>query len=184
MYVNPHTAAILSSFFAITTIISGCSSSYDEDPVTFEDDNGEEVTVTKNSDGTETARYANGDEETFRRNDDGSLEHVSGTTGLIAALAAGYLLSRGFSGGEGYYNRSTNRYEVTRPYQRYQSSSSGNGRGYVKTPDTNPNSKPVSNGNNSYKPSSPSTTTTKPSVSNSAGGFGGAGARSASMGAS
>ena len=181
MYVNPHTAAILSSFFVITAIVSGCASSYDEDPVTFEDDNGEEVTVTKNNDGTETARYANGDEETFRRYDDGSLEHVSGTSGLIAALAAGYLLSRGFSGGEGYYNRSTNRYEITTPYQRYQNSS-GNGR-YVKTPDSNNSVKSVSNGNSTYKPSSPSTTT-KPSVSNSAGGFGGAGARSASMGAS
>ena len=182
MYVNPHTAAILSSFFVITTIVSGCASSYDEDPVTFEDDNGEEVTVTKNSDGTETARYANGDEETFRRHDDGSLEHVSGTAGLIGALAVGYLLSRGFSGGEGYYNRATNRYEVTRPYQRYQSSS-GNGRGYVKTPNSSNSTKSISNGNSTYKSSSPSTTT-KPSVSNSAGGFGGAGARSASMGAS
>lgn len=181
MYVNPHTAAILSSFFVITAIVSGCASSYDEDPVTFEDDNGEEVTVTKNSDGTETARYANGDEETFRRYDDGSLEHVSGTAGLIGALAAGYLLSRGFSEGEGYYNRATNRYEVTRPYQRYQSSS-GNSR-YVRTPNSSNSTKSISNGNSTYKPSSPSTTT-KPSVSNSAGGFGGAGARSASMGAS
>lgn len=126
-----------------------------EGPVTFTDQNGEEVTVTPNPDGTETATYADGRSVTFRRADDGSLSVTDGMAPLLGGFAAGYLLARGFSGGTGYYDTERRRYTATTPYVATEPYDSRNAKASAKTAPSNGSAK------------------------NAAGGFGSAGARSA-----
>ena len=112
--ISPRSAAIVASFFVIASAVSGCASEENEQKAfSFTDDNGEDVTVSPNGDGTETATYADGRSVTFQRGDDGSMTAVGGTAALLGGLAAGYLLARGFSGGAGYFDSSRGAYRVT-----------------------------------------------------------------------
>lgn len=180
-------SSIVAGFFLTATAVAAIgagayaiSQEDEESPVTFADDNGENVTVTPNDDGTETATYDDGRSVTFRREDDGSLSYVSGTAALLGGLAASYLLSRGFSGGSGYFDTSRNMYRATTPYtysRDYDNAWRTNGisRSQTEKGNTTSNSTGATAGNASVKSNSPSTGTT----AKTAGGFGGAGARSA-----
>ena len=66
-----------------------------ENSYAITDDNGENVNLTENADGTYTATYDDGRTVTFRSDDNGNLTPTSGTASLLAGIAAGYLLSRG-----------------------------------------------------------------------------------------
>ena len=93
--ISPRSAAIVASFFVIASAVYGCASEENEQKAfSFTDDNGEDVTVSPNGDGTETATYADGRSVTFQRGDDGSMTAVGGTAALLGGLAAGYLLAR------------------------------------------------------------------------------------------
>ena len=180
---SKRTTLVLAGFFAAASLLSaGCRDTYpdksyfemqdppaeppadhassvpseQEGPVTFTDQNGEEVTVTPSPDGTETASYQeDGRSVTFRRADDGSLSVTDGAASLLAGIASGYLLARGFSGGTGHYDADRRRYTATTPY-------------VASSPYVSSDSKPSAK-------AAPS----KGTVSNRAGGFGSAGARSA-----
>ena len=89
------------------------------------------------------------------RADDGSLSVTDGAASLLAGIASGYLLARGFSGGTGHYDADRRRYTATTPY-------------VASSPYVSSDSKPSAK-------AAPS----KGTVSNRAGGFGSAGARSA-----
>lgn len=218
MIISNHTRAAIAVFTAIATTcaFTGCT----EDPQSEEsaavpsenetnakliDDNGNPYTLIKNQDGTETAKYDDGKEVTFRRGDDGGLDVVSGSAGLLAGLAAGYFLFHGmnYSGGSYSGNRYIpssrpsymSSYDRDRELRRYQEEKDQRG-GSRTTPIVNNAATPSSTStsaagsssssksNNSTAKSttsnSGSNSTSKSSVSSSPkGGFGSAGARSA-----
>jgi hypothetical protein len=115
------TNAIIATFTAVATTVcfTGCGqfdgeSNENYKETTLVDDNGNPYTLTKNSDGTETAKYEDGKEVTFKRNDDGNMDFISGNPGLIAALAASYFLFHGMGYPGGYYT-GNNYYSNSRP---------------------------------------------------------------------
>ena len=79
------------------------------------DDNGKKYTLHQNDDGTETAKYEDGQQVTFKRDEQGNLNYVSGATGLLAGLAAGYFLFHGFNPPAGTWNSASNRYAISEP---------------------------------------------------------------------
>ncbi len=137
MFRCSKTAAILTAFTAAVCFVSaGCSDEAEENVSDTEsaaettgtlaeeeelledqqlvDDNGEFYHLHRNRDGSETATYPDGREVTFCRNSDNSLSVISGAAGLLGAMAAGYYLAHGFSGGSagnfGSYDPNTRRY--------------------------------------------------------------------------
>lgn len=144
VFGNNKTAAILASFTAAAVAFScaGCMDdeadeyevAEDEDVTevdtdvddTYEDqelidDDGNNYVLHRNEDGTETATYADGRDVTFRRNHDNSLDFISGTAGMLAAMAAGYYLFHGLGCNTGYrgsYNPSSGRYTCSEPLRR------------------------------------------------------------------
>lgn len=139
------------------------------------DDNGVEYTLIDNGDGTETARYDDGRSVTFRRQEDGSLDFLSGTAGLIAGMAAGYFLFHGFSSPAGNWNAAQNRYTVSEPLQRRDNNVAAGGSA-GKTSST-------ANSNNSNSKINLSKDSSSSSSSSAKTGFGTAGARGGSSSA-
>lgn len=122
---NKKIAIFLSCALISASMLTGCSLSdppeESQDSYSFQellDDNGQEYILTQNEDGTETARYPDGEEVTMRRHDDGTIDYVSGTAGLITGLAAGYLLFHGLAGGSGVFNAGSGRFIPSTPYAR------------------------------------------------------------------
>lgn len=187
MLLSKRTQAAVAIFTAVATTIvfTGCDGSEQEYShessessagTRLVDDNGNEYTLIKNADGTETAKYDDGKEVTFKRDEDGNLNLVSGAGGLLAGLAAGYFLFHGFHNSGGSYsgNRYTpstrpsaiSSYDRDRELKKYMRDDKKSG-GTAAT--SNPSAK--SNSNSSSKSSVSSSSTAK-------GGFGSAGARS------
>ena len=169
------------------------------------DDNGKEYTLHRNPDGTETARYDDGKEVTFKRDENGNLNVVSGTAGLLAGLAAGYFLFHGFNTPVGSWNSSANRYAVSEPLKPATTASRANAmkkftpagtkiqdiappqekkddRGGSSTARSSSRSGGSSSGSSNVSNSSSSSksSSSKSSVGSTKSGFGSAGARSAS----
>lgn len=206
--LSEKTTKVMAVFTAVATTVAfaGCGdedkqTADDEyanrDAETLTDENGREYKLYKNDDGTETARYDDGSYVTFRRNEDG-LSFLSGTSGLLAGLAAGYLLHRGLSGGRGgYYDSGRQRYVTSQPVRpikqekekepksNYRSGSSSSQTSDTKsgTKAADSSSKNNSNRNNKTTTKSASSGSTKSKVSSGSSpksGFGSAGARSSS----
>ena len=189
--ISPRSAAIVASFFVIASAVSGCASEENEQKAfSFTDDNGEDVTVSPNGDGTETATYADGRSVTFQRGDDGSMTAVGGTAALLGGLAAGYLLARGFSGGAGYFDSSRGAYRVTTPYAYERDKDTGYSGGHFggngisrsrASQDAPSADSKAASGTEAKAATNNSAGNTGTSVGSTktAGGFGGAGARSA-----
>lgn len=200
------TKYLVGTFLATALLIGGCSDSenVEENPAPAEnsqtqklagqrltDDNGMEYTLIDNGDGTETARYDDGRSVTFQRQEDGSLNYLAGAAGLIAGMAAGYYLFHGFSRPAGTWNSSTNRYMISEPLRRENTSGTYTSRPASSANSSTPNSSTATNSNskvNLSKESAPSSAATssnskvnlsKESTSSSSAksGFGGAGAR-------
>lgn len=163
------------------------------------DDNGVEYTLIDNGDGTETARYDDGRSVTFRRQDDGSLDFLSGTAGLIAGMAAGYFLFHGFSRPAGNWDASRNRYTVSEPLKpsTTPANASNTAKPATNSTATNSTAKPAAttavtpnttaaNSNskvNLSKDNAPKTSAATSSNSSAKSGFGTAGARGGSSSA-
>lgn len=220
MIISNHTRAAIAVFTAVATTVAftGCTEDPQDEESSLEeavpsenetnakliDDNGNPYTLIKNHDGTETAKYDDGKEVTFKRGDDGGLDIVSGSAGLIAGLAAGYFLFHGmnysggsYSGGR-YVPSSTpsvmSSYDRDRELRRYQEEKRRGSSTYVPPATSNNVTSSTSNSTSSSAASTSKTTdtatksatsnsnnsTSKSSVSSSPkGGFGSAGARSA-----
>lgn len=136
MFRCSRTAAILTAFAtAVCFVSAGCGDEAEEKVSDTEstaentealaeeelpedqqlaDSNGEFYHLHRNRDGSETATYPDGREVTFCRNPDNSLSVISGAAGLLGAMAAGYYLAHGFSGGAagnfGSYDSNTRKY--------------------------------------------------------------------------
>ena len=159
------TKYLVGVFIATALLTGGCSDEV-ENPVPnatqslagqrLTDDNGVEYTLIDNGDGTETARYDDGRSVTFRRQEDGSLDFLSGTAGLLAGMAAGYFLFHGFNSPAGNWDASRNRYTVSEPLKP------------TTTPTNAANtSKPATNATNAASNAKPSaTTSTTPNSTN------------------
>ena len=89
------------------------------------DDNGKKYTLHQNDDGTETAYYEDGQRVTFKRDEQGNLDYVSGNSGLLAGLIAGYFLFHGYSTPVGAWN--SNRYVISEPLKGVSQSSRATG---------------------------------------------------------
>ena len=178
---------------ATALLMGGCSDET-ENPVPAEtqqnlagqrltDDNGVEYTLIDNGDGTETARYDDGRSVTFRRQEDGSLDFLSGTAGLIAGMAAGYFMFHGFSSPSGNWNAAQNRYTVSEPLQRRDNNSNAGGAlGKTSNRDNSSNSNSkvdLSKDNATPKTNMNSSNSNSPAKT----GFGNAGARGGSSSA-
>ena len=209
---SKETRLLLATFMAVSAgVVAGCTEESDSlvsDDTSYErlkDDNGKEYTLVKNADGTETAKYDDGESVTFKRDDDGNLNFVAGSAGLLAGLAAGYFLWHGLSPSGGYYDSASRSYRPSssvsqdikkngwKKYDQEKEKSRTGGRsGGTYTPSSNSSS---STGNSGSTKSNSSNSTSKPSTSAqsksstpsnkssvSAGttksGFGSAGARS------
>ena len=144
------------------------------------DDNGVEYTLIDNGDGTETARYDDGRSVTFRRQEDGSLDFLSGTAGLIAGMAAGYFLFHGFSSPAGNWDASRNRYTVSEPLK--PSTTPANAANTAK-PATNSTAANSNSKVNLSKDPAPKSSAATSSNSSAKSGFGTAGARGGSSSA-
>ena len=115
---SKETRILLATFMATTAGFTlGCSGEQSDslvsDDTSYErlkDDSGKSYTLVSNGDGTETAKYDNGDSVTFKRDDDGNLNFVAGTAGLLAGLGAGYFLWHGLSSSGSYYDSSSRSY--------------------------------------------------------------------------
>lgn len=208
---SKETRLLLATFMAVSAgVVAGCTEESDSlvsDDTSYErlkDDNGKEYTLVKNADGTETAKYDDGESVTFKRDDDGNLNFVAGSAGLLAGLAAGYFLWHGLSPSGGYYDSASRSYRPSssvsqdikkngwKKYDQEKEKSRTGGRSggtYI------PSSNSSSTGNSGSTKSNSSNSTSKPSTSAqsksstpsnkssvSAGttksGFGSAGARS------
>ena len=197
------TSALLATFLVVSaSATAGCTNEQNENEVSLVDDHGNDYQLVRNDDGTETARYSNGDEVTFKKNDDGSLDYVSGTAGLLAGLAAGYFLFHGLNSSGGYYDTSRNRYisnekpSVMSNYDRdkalnkyKEEKQRGSGTAVVSNTNSNSDSSKSSASSSSAKSetkSSTSNSTAKSSTPSSTAksGFGSAGARSGGSAAS
>ena len=110
------TSVILSAFLATSTaMVAGCANEEAREQPSDEsllvDDNGNRYQLVQNDDGTETAIFDNGKSVTLRRNEDGSVDYVSGTVGLLAGLLTRYFLFHGLSPSAGsYYDPMSIRY--------------------------------------------------------------------------
>lgn len=184
------TKYLVGAFMATALLMGGCfSDDKQETPVSnatteklagqrLTDDNGVEYTLIDNGDGTETARYDDGRSVTFRRQEDGSLDFLSGTAGLIAGMAAGYFLFHGFNSGGGTWDASRNRYTVNEPLQRRNTNTTAG------APSASSNAQKSSTATNSNTNSNSKVNLSKDSASSSStnssakSGFGSAGARS------
>lgn len=91
------------------------------------DDNGKKYTLHQNDDGTETAYYEDGQRVTFKRDEQGNLDYVSGNSGLLAGLIAGYFLFHGYSTPVGAWNSASNRYVISEPLKGASQSSRATG---------------------------------------------------------
>lgn len=181
MLLSKRTQAAVAIFTAVATTIAftGCDGSEQEysheSSESFAgnrlvDDNGNEYTLIKNDDGTETAKYDDGKEVTFKRDEDGNLNLVSGAGGLLAGLAAGYFLFHGFHNSGGTY--SGNRYTPsTRPSAISSYDRDRELKKYMRDDKK-------SGGTGATSNSSAKSNSNKSSVSTAKGGFGSAGARS------
>jgi hypothetical protein len=212
---SKETRILLATFMAVSAgVVAGCSEEGDSlvsDDTSYDrlkDDSGKEYTLVKNGDGTETAKYDDGESVTFKRDDDGNLNFVAGSAGLLAGLAAGYFLWHGLSPSGGHYDSASRSYRPSSSVSRQikndgwkkydqekeknrMSGKSGGSSTYVPSS----NSSSSSSSSSSSTKSSSSSSTSKPSTSAqsksstpstkssvSAGstksGFGGSGARS------
>ena len=197
MIISNQTRAAIAVFTAIATTcaFTGCTEDPQNEESTSEeavpsenetnakliDDNGNPYTLIKNQDGTETAKYDDGKEVTFKRSDDGGLDVVSGSAGLLAGLAAGYFLFHGmnYSGGSYSGNRYVpssrpsfmSSYDRDRELRRYKEEKERRG-GSTYVPINNSNSSTTTNSLSSSTTASKSssntnTSTTKSSTSTS-----------------
>lgn len=191
------TKYLVGTFLATALLFSGCFSETEDTPAPTQntdtqklagqrltDDSGVEYTLIDNGDGTETARYDDGRSVTFRRQEDGSLDFMSGTAGLIAGLAAGYFMFHGFSSGGGTWDSARNRYTVSEPLQRRDTPTSAatnsTNQNSTARNSTTPNSTTQnSTTQNSTTQNSKVNLSKEPtaSSSNAKSGFGSAGAR-------
>ena len=213
---SKETRVLLATFMAVSVgVVAGCSNEESDSLVSddtsyqrLKDDSGKEYTLVKNGDGTETAKYDNGDSVTFKRDDDGNLNVVAGTAGLLAGLGAGYFLWHGLNSAGSYYDSNTRSYRPSssvsqdirkngwKKYDKEKDRSRGGTGGSTTVNPSNSNSASKSNSSTSSTKSNSTTSNSKPSVTSqsksttpstkssvSAGstksGFGGAGARSA-----
>jgi hypothetical protein len=210
---SKETRVLLATFMAVSAgVVAGCSEESDSlvsDDTSYDrlkDDNGKEYTLIKNGDGTETAKYDDGESVTFKRDDDGNLNFVAGSAGLLAGLAAGYFLWHGLSPSGGHYDSSSRSYRPSssvsqdikkngwKKYDQEKDKNKGRSGGSTYVPSSSKSSSSSSSSSSSTKSSS-SSSTSKPSTSAqsksstpstkssvSAGttksGFGGSGARS------
>jgi hypothetical protein len=208
---SKETRILLATFMAVSAgVVAGCSEEGDSlvsDDTSYDrlkDDSGKEYTLVKNGDGTETAKYDDGESVTFKRDDDGNLNFVAGSAGLLAGLAAGYFLWHGLNPSGGHYDSSSRSYRPSssvsqdikkngwKKYDQEKDKNRGGGRsGGTYVPPSNSsssNSSSSSTKSSSSSTSKPSTSaqsksstpSTKSSVSagTTKSGFGGAGARS------
>ena len=129
--------AIVAAFGLVVAVDMYEDDSADQQEIAAEqrltDDNGVEYTLIDNGDGTETAKYDNGDSVTFKRQEDGSLDYLAGTAGLIAGMAAGYYLFHGYqnTGNLGKWDAAKNRYAVSEPLKLSDRNNAVGGGGYV-----------------------------------------------------
>lgn len=79
---------------------SGKNSAEESAQVSLQDAAGASYTLLKNSDGTETASYADGRSVRFIRAGEAGISYVSGDHGLLAGLASSYCVYRGLKGSE------------------------------------------------------------------------------------
>lgn len=211
---SKETRILLATFMAVSAgVVAGCSEEGDSlvsDDTSYErlkDDSGKEYTLVKNGDGTETAKYDDGESVTFKRDDDGNLNFVAGSAGLLAGLAAGYFLWHGLNSSGGHYDSSSRSYRPSssvsqdikkngwKKYDQEKDKNRGRSGGSTYVPSSNSSSSSSSSSSSTKSSSSSSSSTSKPSTSAqsksstpstkssvSAGstksGFGGAGARS------
>ena len=158
------TKYLIGAFLTTALVIYGCSSEPDsaKNPTPAEtntavgqrlkDDSGNEYTLIDNGDGTETAKYDDGKSVTFRRQEDGSLDYLSGTAGLIAGMAAGYYLFHGYqnTGNLGRWDSANNRYAVSEPLKRNdQNTPGGGGAGALSSNNNSAAKNPAPDANNS-----------------------------------
>lgn len=114
------TSVLLSTFLATSTVmVAGCdfdqestqASEQSPDESMLVDDEGNRYQLIQNDDGTETAVFENGQSVTLQRHEDGSVDYVSGTVGLLAGLLTGYFLFHGLSpAAGGRYDPISSRY--------------------------------------------------------------------------
>ena len=179
------TKYLIGAFVATALVFYGCSSEPDttKDPAPAEtnnavgqrlkDDNGVEYTLIDNGDGTETAKYDDGKSVTFKRQEDGSLDYLYGTAGLIAGLAAGYYLFHGYqnTGNFGRWDSANNRYAVSEPLKRNdQNTPGGSGAGALKSNNntTVKTSTPAANNSNVNNATTPQNSTNNTTAKNPA----------------
>lgn len=115
--MNKKTVLIVTAFTAAAAIASGLPDNIytyftanqgDNDklqPQKLIDENGQAYTLTQNDNGTETATYDNGQSVDFERDEDNNIHYLSGTSGLLAGLAASYFFYHGLNNGGLYYDR-------------------------------------------------------------------------------
>ena len=185
------TKYLVGAFVATALLIGGCGDEETTEVPTQDqtqnlagqrltDDNGVEYTLIDNGDGTETARYDDGRSVTFRRQEDGSLDFLSGTAGLIAGMAAGYFLFHGFSSPAGNWDASRNRYTVSEPLK--STNNPANAASTAK-PSTNSTATNSNSKVNLSKDPAPKSSAATSSNSSAKSGFGNAGARGGSSSA-
>lgn len=156
---------------------TGLDAEYDD--TDLKDDDGNEYSLHKNGDGTETAKYKDGREVTFRRDENNNLNYVSGAAGLLGGLAAGYFLFHGLNNGGGGYI-SNGAYHPSSSISRMSRRDRDRAfAGYVPHRSSSSKTSTPAPKVSSSKSSSSSSSKSSVSSGGSKGGFGGAGARSA-----
>ena len=212
MILSNRTSAIVATFTAVATTMAftGCENAAEEAADTNDnygeteltDDNGNPYKLIQNADGTETAKYPDGKEVTFKRDEDGNMNFVSGTAGLLAGLAAGYFLfhgmnyNSGYASGNNYYSNSRptrmsyseqkDRLNYMKEKREEKKSSGGSASTKAATSTGNSSSSSGTSSSSSSKSnvssskSSSSSSSVKSSSSTAKGGFGSAGARGGS----
>ena len=150
-----------------------------ENGMRLKDKDGNEFLLTKNQDGTETATYDDGRTVSFQRDENNHIHHTGGESSILPMLLGSYFLYHGFGSttpNQYHYDSNTKTYVSEQPLQKMDENERRNRANsflpaaaasyYRNTGDISTSSKGAAS---------------KSSVSNSAkGGFGGAGARSAS----
>ena len=134
------TKYLIGAFLATAFLISNCATDSEKETnqtavekntevgERLTDDSGAEYTLIDNGDGTETAKYDDGRSVTFKRQEDGTLDYLAGTAGLIAGLAAGYYLFHGFQN-KGTWDSARNKYTINEPLKRVDKDKSVGGGG-------------------------------------------------------
>ena len=214
---SKETRVLLATFMAVSAgAVAGCSGEESDSLVSddtsyqrLKDDSGKEYTLIKNGDGTETAKYDNGESVTFKRDDDGNLNVVAGTAGLLAGLGAGYFLWHGLNPSGAHFDSYTNSYRPSssvsqdikkngwKKYEKEKDKNAVGKTGGTAAITNNNSSKSTTSNSASSTKSNSTTSTSKPAVTSQSksttpstkssvsgagstkSGFGGAGARSA-----